>query len=77
VGDVIVVAYGVLALVGLALLGVGVLRRARFLLVVGSGLLLALVGAWIVGLPGAAACVLALAFLWRKRPDASTKVSRS
>jgi hypothetical protein len=54
VGDVTVVAFGVLTLVGLALVGFGALRRARILLVAGSGLLLALAGAWTLGLPGAA-----------------------
>ena len=67
VGDVTVVAFGVLTLVGLALVGFGALRRARILLVAGSGLLLALAGAWTIGLPGAAVGLVALGFLRRRR----------
>ncbi len=66
-GDVTVVVFGVLALVGLALAGFGALRRTRILLVLGGGLLLALAGAWAIGLPGAALGLLALAFSRRKR----------
>lgn len=66
-GDVTVVVFGVLTLLGLALLGAGVVRRARFLLVAGGGLLLALAGAWVLGFPGVVLGVLAFAFLWRKR----------
>jgi hypothetical protein len=68
VGDVTVTAFGVLALLGLVLAGVGAVRGARILLVVGTGVLLALVGAWVVGLPGAALGLVALAF-WRRRPS--------
>jgi hypothetical protein len=59
VGEVVVRAYGVLCLVGLALVGVGLVRRARILLVLGGAVLLALAGAWILGLPGAAVGLLA------------------
>jgi len=57
-GDVTVVAFGVLA---------GALRRARIPLVIGSALLLALAGTWMFGLPGAAVGVVALGFLKRGR----------
>jgi hypothetical protein len=67
VGDVTVVAFSVLTLVGLALVGFGALRRTRILLAAGSGLLLALAGAWTLGLPGAAAGIVALVFLRRRR----------
>lgn len=63
--------FGVLSLAGLALLGVGALRRSRNLLALGGGWMLALGGAWIVGLPGAALGLIALGFLRRDRPDAS------
>lgn len=66
-GDVTVVAFGVLTLVGLALVGFGALRRTRILLAAGSGLLLALAGAWTLGLPGAAVGMVALVFLRRRR----------
>jgi len=65
VGDVAVTAFGVLALLGLLLAGVGVVRGARLPLVAGTGLLLALAGAWVIGLPGAALGLVALAFWGR------------
>ena len=64
-GEVTVVALGVLTLVGLVLVGFGALRRARTLLVVGGALLLALASTWMLGLPGAAVGVVALGFLKR------------
>ena len=64
-GDVAVTAFGVLALLGLLLAGVGVVRGARLPLVAGTGLLLALAGAWVIGLPGAALGLVALAFWGR------------
>jgi hypothetical protein len=73
-GEVVVFAYGVAALAGLALLGVGAFRRSRTVMVAGGAILLALAGAWTLGLPGAAAGVIALGF-WRpggpRRPDGS------
>jgi len=63
VGDVTVVAFGILTLVGLVLVGFGALRRARIPLVIGGALLLALAGTWMFGLPGAAVGVVALGFL--------------
>jgi len=71
VGDVTVVAFGVLTLVGLALVGFGALRRSRILLVVGGAILLALAGTWMLGLPGAAVGVVALGFWRRGRSDVS------
>jgi hypothetical protein len=68
VGDVTVTAFGILALLGLVLVGVGGVRGARIPLVAGVGLLLALGGAWVVGLPGVALGLIALAF-WRRRPS--------
>ena len=67
-GDVTVTAFGILALIGLVLVGVGAVRGARIPLVAGAGLLLALGGAWVVGLPGAALGLIALAF-WTRRPS--------
>jgi glucose dehydrogenase len=48
------------------LVGIGAVRRARLPLVAGGGLLLALAGAWVIGLPGVALGLVALAF-WRRR----------
>ena len=66
-GDITVVAFGGLALAGLALVGLGALRGARGPVVVGSGLLLALAGLWTLGLYGALVGVIALAFVKRSR----------
>jgi hypothetical protein len=66
VGDVTVAAFGVMASLGLVLVGIGAVRRARLPLVVGGGLLLALAGAWVIGLLGVALGLVALAF-WRRR----------
>ncbi len=70
-GDVTVVAFGVVTLVGLTLIGFGALRRVRTLLIVGAALLLAAAGAWVLGPPGAALSVAALAFLRWRRSDTS------
>ena len=70
-GDAIVIGFGVLTLVGCVLVGLGTFRRARILLVAGGALLLALAGAWMLGLPGAAVGVVALGFLRRGRTDVS------
>lgn len=67
-GDVTVTAFAVLALLGLVLVGVGAVRGARIPLAAGTGLLLALAGAWMVGLPGVALGLVALAFR-RRRPS--------
>ena len=64
-GDVTVTAFGILALLGLVLVVVGAVRGTRIPLVAGAALLLALAGAWVVGLPGAALGLVALAFLRR------------
>jgi hypothetical protein len=66
VGDVTVAAFGVLTSLGLVLVGIGAVRRARLPVVAGGGLLLALAGAWVIGLPGVALGLVALAF-WRRR----------
>jgi hypothetical protein len=66
-GDVVVALYGVLAAIGLVLIGVGLFRRTRGLTVTGSALLLALAGAWTIGPPGAAAGLVAFGFLGRGR----------
>lgn len=67
-GEVTVTAFGILALLGLVLVGIGAVRGARIPLVAGTGLLLAIAGAWVVGLPGVALGLVALAF-WRRRPS--------
>lgn len=65
-GDFTVVAFGVVTLVGLAMVGFGALRRVRPMLVVGAALLLAVTGAWTIGLVGAALGLVALPFLRRR-----------
>jgi hypothetical protein len=68
VGDLTVAAFGVLTSLGLVLVGIGAVRRARLPLVAGGGLLLALAGAWVIGLPGVALGLIALVF-WRRTPS--------
>jgi hypothetical protein len=68
VGDVTVAAFGVLTSLGLVLVGIGAVRRARLPLVAGGGLLAALAGAWVIGLPCVALGLIALVF-WRRRPS--------
>lgn len=70
-GDVTVVAFGVLTLLGLVLVGFGALRRTRIPLVIGGALLLSLAGTWMLGLVGAAVGLIALGFLRRGRLDDS------
>jgi hypothetical protein len=65
VGEATVIGFGVLALAGLLLVGMGALRRRRVLVLAGSAVLLGLAGAWVVGLPGVLAGVLPLGFLRR------------
>ena len=71
VGDVTVAAFGVLTLAGLVLVGFGSFKRARNPIVTGSALLLSLVGAWMIGLTGAALGLVALGFVRRGRSSAS------
>jgi hypothetical protein len=69
-GDVTVAAFVVLAIAALTLVGFGFFTRARNPIVAGGALLVSLAGAWIVGLPGAAAGLVALVFLRRGRSSA-------
>ena len=66
-GHVTLLTFGLLAVVGLLLVGVGTIRRSRLLLVFGGALLLALVGAWIVGPPAAAIGLVPFTFLRHRR----------
>ena len=66
-GDVTVALFGLFALLGLALVGFGSIKRARKPIVAGAALLISLAGAWIVGLPGVALGLIAFAFLRRGR----------
>jgi hypothetical protein len=70
VSDVTVALFGLLALLGLGLVGFGSIRSSRKPIVAGVALLTSLAGAWIVGLPGVALGLIALAF-WRGRSSAS------
>jgi hypothetical protein len=62
-GQPIVIAFGVLAAIGLIMLAIGLFRRARTMGVLGAAVLLALAGSWVFGLPGIAAGLIALVFL--------------
>ena len=64
-GEPVVVGFGVLAVVGLALVLLGAVRRVRNLMVAGSAILLAITGAWILGPAGAMVGLLAFGFLRR------------
>lgn len=65
-GNVVVLVFGGLACVGLALVAFGALRRARVPLLAGCALLLALAGAWLFGPPGALLGAFPLLFLLRR-----------
>ena len=54
-----------LAIVGLALVLLGAVRRAANLMVVGAAILLAIAGAWVLGPAGVLVGLLALGFLQR------------
>jgi hypothetical protein len=62
-GQPIVIAFGVLAAIGLIMLAIGLFRRARTMGVLGAAVLFALSGSWVFGLPGIAAGLIALVFL--------------
>ena len=62
-GDVVAVAFGAAALAGILLLGLGAVRRRRILLAVGAGILLGLIGLWVLGPPGGLAGLMPLVFL--------------
>ena len=70
-GDVTVVAFGILAVGGLVLLGIGAFLRARALLACGAAILLGLGGAWVFGPRGALIGALALALVLPRRPGNS------
>ena len=67
-GDITLSAFGLIALASLTLIAVGAFRRSRLLMILGTALLLALAGLWVVGLPGATGGLLPLVFLKRRRP---------
>ena len=66
-GSIVVTWFGAVTLIGLLVLAVGTYRRARSLIVAGCAILLSTFGAWTLGLPGAAAGLVALAFLKPRR----------
>lgn len=51
-GEILVLGFGGLSLVALALIAFGALRRSRPPLLAGCTILLALAGAWVFGPPG-------------------------
>lgn len=70
-GDLVVIAFAVLGVAALTLLGLGSARRSRTLTVAGAALLIALAGAWIFGPLGAAVGLVALTLLRRPRTEPS------
>ncbi len=64
-GEITAAWFGILAIVGLALTIFGAVRRQRWPVALGVGLLLSLAGAWVFGLAGAAIGLVMLAFLRR------------
>jgi len=64
-GEPVVVGFAVLAVVGLALVLLGAVRRANNLMAVGSAILLAIAGAWMLGPAGTMVGLLAFGFLRR------------
>jgi hypothetical protein len=63
---VVVLVFGGLACVGLALVAFGAVRRARAPLLAGCAFLLALAGSWMFGPPGALLGAFPLVFLLRR-----------
>lgn len=62
-GEVTLVAFGAVTIIGLGMLLLGALRRARRWVVLGAAILLAVAGAWTIGLVGILAGVVVLPFL--------------
>ena len=71
-GQITVAVFVALTLAGLALVAGGVFLRSRNTMAAGAALLLTLAGAWVLGPPGAALGLLALALLRRRRQGVST-----
>ncbi len=67
-GGLTVAGFGVLALVGIVLVGFGALRRDHRALLAGATLLSALAGLWLFGLVGLAIGGVVFGLLWWKRP---------
>ena len=67
-GQIVVVAYAAVAVLGLLLLLLGLVRRIQPLTLTGAGILLGLLGAWVMGLAGAGLALLVVPFFWRRRP---------
>jgi hypothetical protein len=67
-GEVTVVLLGALAVAGALLIASGIYARHRMTLGIGTGILLAVVGAWILGLWGIMLGVAASALILRSRP---------
>ncbi len=66
-GDAVVVGFAGVTLAGLALVGFGVVRRARTPLTLGAALLGSAAGVWVFGPAGASVGLVALAVAWRGR----------
>lgn len=63
-GELTLVWFGVLAMVGLVLITIGAVRRHRSITLLGVALLAALAGLWIVGPLGLCLGGAVLVFLW-------------
>ena len=70
-GEVVVFGFGVVALLGIALVTAGVLKRSRRVTQSGIGLLAAVAGAWIFGPPGLVLGIFAVVPLRRVRSGGS------
>ena len=64
-GQITIVWYAVLAVLAVVLLAVGLLLKKRALTITGGAVLLGLVGAWIIGLPGFFLAVIPV--VWRRK----------
>ena len=69
-GEVVVVLMGALAVAGALLVALGIYARHRITLGIGIGIVLAVVGAWIVGLWGVVLGVVATALILGSRSNA-------
>ena len=62
-GEQVLAAYGIAALLGVILIVAGALRKSRLTFLAGVAMLLALVGAWVVGPVGVVLAAAVIPFL--------------
>ena len=66
-GDIVVFGYALLGLAGLVLVALGVWRRSRAFTLTGAGILLGILGAWVLGLAGAGLALVVVPIFWSRR----------